>query len=356
LPRANNVSIFLKKLSKVLTCDQLCLAVRRMEAAILEPDLLEAILANLPGETEAQLLRDLQVDDAAQLSPPERFSFEMARLPRLRPRLQALRLRHSLPANLHRASSALTAVADAVRQLMGSSAFVRILASILAHGNFLNAGTPRGGAKGVKLEGLEKARSVRSTDGKQTLLEYACRASGVSRSTISSELGGLRSACRLPLLEIVRIVEEIEQGINDVRKELALCPLPDLDAEVALEAASGTVGSGAERSAALGGLEDENNMALRFRIAMTPFYDDMLKAFDELAGTRDDTKVLLKRLASWLGEDPASADADALLKACADLVETAEACAAADPPLARTGAKMEPAGDLYSNAAGDDYF
>lgn len=326
LPRANNVAIFLKKISKLLTCEQLCNAVMRMEAPILEPELLDSVLANLPGEAEAKALRSLRIDDPAKLTQPERFCFEMARLPRLGSMLHALRLRHNLPSSLQRASSALASVAEAAQQLMGSPAFVHILASVLAHGNYLNSGTSRAGARGIKLEGLEKARAIKSVDGKTSLLQHACRAARLSQSSITSELGSVRAARRLPLLEILRIIQEVEEGVGDVRKELALCPLPDFEAEVAAEATDGRSTSDSGSTASFTGVSEEQLVAVRFRQAMAPFYAHMQEGLDDLTRKRDETKTLLKGLASWLGEDPTSADADAILAVCADLVDTAEAC------------------------------
>ena len=94
--------------------------------------------------------------------------------PWLRAVLQALRVRHTLPPLLHRANTALGCVAEATRQIMTSAALVSLLQGLLAHGNFVNAGTPRGGAVGVKLDGIEKANSLRTQDGKGTLLRYVC--------------------------------------------------------------------------------------------------------------------------------------------------------------------------------------
>ena len=111
---------------------------------MLEPELLETLLANLPAEADAKRLRRLPVSPE-ELGPPERFCYEMARLPRLRPMLHALRLRLSLPNALSRATSSLSAIGRAARELMGSQAFARLLASTLRHGNFLNLGTTRAG-------------------------------------------------------------------------------------------------------------------------------------------------------------------------------------------------------------------
>ena len=62
-----------------------CGALLRFEEAVLEPELLEAILANLSPEPEAKALRALKGVVPSELSPPERFCYQLARMPRLRP-------------------------------------------------------------------------------------------------------------------------------------------------------------------------------------------------------------------------------------------------------------------------------
>ena len=326
--RATNVGIFLRKTSKLLSLERLCAAIVSLEASVLEPELLDSVLCNLPAKTwaeEARALRALKHVPPSSLAAPERFCFEMARLPRLRPMLHALRQKHTLPQALERATAALATVATAARQLMDSPSLRLLLGSVLAHGNYLNAGTRRGGARGVKLEALEKARGVKSADGQHTLLEHACATCGLWRHTLTSELGGVRAACKksckLPLLDVIRItIQELEEGVNSVAQEIALCP--DLDADVAADAsAPPPKRDGGEPS------EEERQVALRFRSAMAPFHTDMRRGLDALTAHRDETKTLLKRLAAWLGEDPNRANPNSILKVCADLIDTAIACA-----------------------------
>ena len=197
-----------------------------------EPEMLDAVLSNLPPESEAEQLRALSLPPE-QLTPPERFCFEMARLPRLRPRLHALRQRQSLPEKLGRATTALGAVAEAARALMESSLFRRLLASILRHGNVLNENTARAGARGVRLDGLEKARAVKSAEGQTSLLEYACAAARVPLEQLQVELSTVRLAIQMPLPEVLRFVKEVEDSVDAVSQELALCPIADLEADVA---------------------------------------------------------------------------------------------------------------------------
>jgi hypothetical protein len=327
--RANNVGIFLKKVSKVLNVDQLCTSVTRLEMGVLDAELLEAVLTNLPPEAEAKLLRALREDEKASFDPAERFCFEMARLPRLRPMLHALRLKHSLPELLERATTALATVSKAARQLMASPAFMRILSSLLVHGNLLNAGTARGNARGFKLDGLDKARSLKSADGKLSLLEYACAATGLTRTTLTSELGGVRRACKLPLLDVIRIITQLEEGIDAVAGELALCPVAELDEDIDHIGRLDSASTGQKVISAVD--EHQRRVVLRFRAEMEPFLVGMRRGLEGLRSIRDETKALLHQLASWLGEDPNQANPDQLLKACADLVDAATAHAAEEP-------------------------
>ena len=319
--------------------------------------MLDAVLSNLPPESEAEQLRALSLPPE-QLTPPERFCFEMARLPRLRSRLHALRQRQSLPEKLGRATTALGAVAHAARALMESSLFRRLLASILRHGNVLNENTARAGARGVRLDGLDKARAVKSAEGQTSLLEHACAAAKLPLEQLQIELSTVRLAIQMPLPEVLRFVKEVEDSVDAISQELALCPIPDLEADVAagaqqsLEApetapneTDGIAATQKEAAAAVakvvgalaarrGESPDEQQLALRFRWVMEPFLIEMRSGLTELTTRRAETSALLRKLAVWLGEDPAQANPDAMLTACAELVDTATAMAIRPDPVA----------------------
>ena len=423
LPRANNVGIFLRKsltwkgVSMVRRADdpqigggssgggggggggggsggsgsgggvpELCAAIVRLDLMLAEPEMLEAVLSNLPPESEAEQLRALSLPPE-QLTPPERFCFEMARLPRLRPRLHALRQRQSLPEKLARATTALGAVAEAARALMESSLFRRLLASILRHGNVLNENTARAGARGVRLDGLEKARAVKSAEGQTSLLEYACAAARVPLEQLQVELSTVRLAIQMPLPEVLRFVKEVEDSVDAVSQELALCPIADLEADVAagahqsLEApetapigtdgiAAATPEAAAAAAAKVAGAvaarrgesPDEQQLALRFRWVMEPFLAEMRSGLVELTTRRAETSALLRKLAVWLGEDPAQANPDAMLTACAELVDTATAMAFRPDPVAgpesarEESARQEVAEPAEVDEHADEYF
>ena len=203
--RANNVGIFLAKRLGKMSAAQLCDGVLALDDAVLTADMLEALLLNLSDEPEAKALRALRVAPE-ELAPAELFCHRMAQVPRLRPMLEALRLRLALPALLERAAAALADVAAAAGEIMASPTLVRVLASLLAHGNFMNAENARGAAVGVRLDALDKARALKTADGRAS-------PSPSSSPPPTPEDGGRRRARPRaqggqPLVEAVLLVNE----------------------------------------------------------------------------------------------------------------------------------------------------
>ena len=74
---------------------------------------------------------------------------------------------------------------------------------------------------------------------------------------------------------------------------------------------------------------------------MEPFLAEVHRRLDELTSQRDETRELLRKLAVWLGENAADANPDALLKACAELIDAAVAALPAPPRSKRSRATWE---------------
>ena len=60
----------------------------------------------------------------------------------------------------------------AVKELKSSKRFTKLLTVILKMGNFMNGGSRRGGAFGIKLDVLNKIETAKSKSGKFTLVHY----------------------------------------------------------------------------------------------------------------------------------------------------------------------------------------
>ena len=53
-----------------------------------------------------------------------------------------------------------------------------------------------------------------------------------------AELGLVKQAVKVPLVEVLALVKEVHEGVSTVNQELALCPVADLEDDLASEAAS----------------------------------------------------------------------------------------------------------------------
>jgi len=134
------------------------------------------------------------------LGEVERFVFETMEVPFASARLELMRLKRSLAADLDpSATDAAPAVlaplrgqvstlAAAGRAIRISKSIPAVLRVILFAGNRLNAGTSKGKARGFKLSTLEKIRTAKTTGGldgsKVSVLDVIARASANPDSTI----------------------------------------------------------------------------------------------------------------------------------------------------------------------------
>lgn len=112
------------------------------------------------------------------------------------------------------------------------------------------------------------------------------------------------------------MLKEVQDGIRQLGHELALCPVADLEEDLA---------SAAEPA---DGSNPEALVGRRFRQAMGTFHEEMQLRAASLDGEQEETKELLRRLAAFFGEDPNQANPDAILRACAEMVRQGAAAEA----------------------------
>lgn len=117
-------------------------------------------LAPTPDEIKALKLYRGPV---AELSPPEQFLMVLSSVPRLPSKVGALLFRGQYAQLFGDASGGLEALRCTCSQLRSSARLRRVLATLLAAGNLLNAGTHRGNAQALKLESLLKVGDVKVT-------------------------------------------------------------------------------------------------------------------------------------------------------------------------------------------------
>lgn len=94
-------------------------------------------------------------------------------VPKLNSRLEGLILKEEFDYRLAKLDKDITILRAACDEIFTNAKFKHVLEVLLAMGNYLNAGTVRGGAYGFKLEILKKIADVKtSTPPIMTLMNY----------------------------------------------------------------------------------------------------------------------------------------------------------------------------------------
>ncbi|XP_066927240.1 formin-F-like [Clytia hemisphaerica] len=102
----------------------------------------------------------------------DKFVQKMCNITNLNSRLDVLLTIREIPDQIQGIEPPITNLIKACRSLRDNQHFKTLLEYILSIGNYLNGGTNRGRAYGFKLSALVKLVDIRSTDKKQTALQF----------------------------------------------------------------------------------------------------------------------------------------------------------------------------------------
>eukprot|EP00727_Mastigamoeba_balamuthi_P014851 m51a1_g9992 hypothetical protein (677) ;mRNA; r:45773-48550 len=179
--------------------------------------------SNISQRTQMELLRAYN-GDLHQLAKAEQLFLELLPVPNIPAKFHcveaALRF-DTLAGNIEKGTGAIML---ACCQLRGSTLFKKWLEVILAIGNFLNAGSFRGNARGFKLSSLTRLAETRSGDGGTNLLRYmtyVCSSEdGVV--SVSDEIAGVAEAAKSGSLQLLQAdLAELDDGIKAAQGELS---------------------------------------------------------------------------------------------------------------------------------------
>ncbi|XP_034414743.1 FH1/FH2 domain-containing protein 1 isoform X3 [Cyclopterus lumpus] len=132
---------------------------------------IEKILTMTPTEEEKQKIQDAQLANPdVPLGSAEQFLLSLASISALTPRLQLWAFKLNYEALEKEIAEPLFDLKLGMEQLSSNQTFRRILATLLAIGNFLNSSN----AKGFELGYLEKVVEVKDTVHRQSLLHHTC--------------------------------------------------------------------------------------------------------------------------------------------------------------------------------------
>ena len=245
-------------------------------------DQLQVLVHAIPTDAERDLLRAWS-GDRSQLATVEQYFVEVMDIPRLKERIAALIFKQTYSPNLDSVQASLATLRLACSAVSADGTLPKLLKWALEVGNYLNSGTYRGNARGIKLDGLLMMDNVKANDRKTSILAYVVKQLLPKTPEIrglSAQLGAVvRQAAQVSLEATQVALDELDKGLQLVQEE-------------ALQALDGPAGGDVAQAA-----------ADAFRDVMLPFTQ---RVEEELAATRGAMRAtvdLLSDANTYLGED-----------------------------------------------------
>lgn len=172
--RMTNIEIMLKKFDA--TPKEIAEAVRTLDplGETLSLDNVNALISNYlkPEELELAKAFDGDAEEIESLNRAEGLAYYIARVPRWQAKVKTMFTMHNSQNLVKEITATIDAVINATKEVSTSQKLKRVLASVLAIGNYMNAGTAKGSAKGFRLDSLQKLSETKMREGGQTLLHY----------------------------------------------------------------------------------------------------------------------------------------------------------------------------------------
>ena len=164
-----------------------------------------------------------------RLERPERFLLCMARVPQLAERLRTALTMKAWPADAERARAQLRRVEEAATQVRGSTALRAFLGVCLRVGNRLNGQSAHGNAAGFSVGSLEQLWAIKSSCGRETLLQHVLARLHVwapDAVGLPRQLTTLRAASREALGPIDEALAELRASVAALDEYLSRLPPP----------------------------------------------------------------------------------------------------------------------------------
>jgi hypothetical protein len=170
-------------LARLPSIEETCKAIFSIDVAKLDKELVELLLLNLPPHEEIKMvhkaMQENVVDESNVWDTAEEFIIALSGVPHFQLRLQAWGFENSFLEHFLKISEAQQSMLVGCERMVTSQAIRHLLAVVLAAGNYLNGGTPRGRADGFAIDTLTQVRTVKmsqasstESSGAGTLIDY----------------------------------------------------------------------------------------------------------------------------------------------------------------------------------------
>ncbi len=225
--RIQNFEIVLRKFDA--SPKEIAEAVRCLDplAKTLSLDNVNALLSNLlkPEELELAKAYEGTPEQLNELNQAEQLAYYISRVPRWQRKVQTMYAMHNLSNVVDEINTQIENVELATQEVRNSKKLRRILGSVLSIGNYMNAGTAKGSAKGFRLESLSKLSEMKMRDGGQTLLHYLAAVlekKSPEVLSLSEDMPHVKLAMRMSKEDIAKEVLTFQGGVQVMGREITI--------------------------------------------------------------------------------------------------------------------------------------
>ncbi|XP_078280997.1 formin-like protein 1 isoform X3 [Rhinoraja longicauda] len=218
--RAKNLAITLRKGG--LKSEDICKAIEDFDLQKLNLDFMELLTRFTPSDYERKVLHQYEQDrkPLEELAEEDRFMIKFSKIPRLPERMKIITFMGNFTDSLQLLTPQLNAIIAASMSIKSSVQLKKILEIILAFGNYMNS-SKKGAAYGFRLQSLDLLLETKSTDRKQTLMNYIVdiiQKNYPELNTFHTELLFVDKAAAVSLESAVQDVHSLQQGMELTRK------------------------------------------------------------------------------------------------------------------------------------------
>ena len=163
----------------------------------------------------------MQDGPAVRWDKPEQFLKVVMGIPKVRVRLRCWSIKAGFTEKAEELEEPLRTVAEAIEEIRQSKTLPPLLGLLLALGNHMNAGTPKGQADGFALHDLSKTRHTKDNANAASLLEYAVHAlvgGGVGGhvARMHEEVPHLKEACKVRMADVQAALARLEADAKEL--------------------------------------------------------------------------------------------------------------------------------------------
>eukprot|EP00457_Paulinella_chromatophora_P000106 gb/GEZN01000106.1/.p1 GENE.gb/GEZN01000106.1/~~gb/GEZN01000106.1/.p1 ORF type:complete len:2185 (+),score=520.69 gb/GEZN01000106.1/:135-6689(+) len=214
--RAYNIAITLT--SQKLDAEECCVALLAMDTEKMGLERLTALHTVLPEPEEVKAVKEAAagLQPGEQLAKCETFFKAISEVPFFKPRVQLFLFSLEFETSLKDCIKGLADTRAALEATKNSVALQDLLLLVLTAGNYLNAGTRKGGTYGFQLSTLDRLKGLKSRDKSTNFLEFAIELQAKEGKNLVADLASTQQAVRVEKEQLFSSLGKLKSGVDRI--------------------------------------------------------------------------------------------------------------------------------------------